>query len=276
MKLRKLTPFLISVLSVNVFAFGGGGVVTDPGSYSYYGIQIEKAIEQIKIAEEQVKQATKTYEQVSNVDKRITGNVQRAQRNLQRIKDLQDLSLKDARKSLQFTKNALDEIAGIPEYKDDIEKNIDKTFGEETKKNNDWINVEAEKRAVRQVALKQAVVDAEMAHGKIEIQTKQLEELAVATNQTNDLKDATDVTNTALLSMLEQQQEMIVLLANISRSLAMADYNGREYDDPYMVNGKDLRNPDDFGVKPRGGQRSKSTSDLLKDCPLFTNCTYGN
>ncbi|EOW9462497.1 hypothetical protein ACOCGI_003676 [Vibrio cholerae] len=269
MKLNKLSSMLVWVVSVNVFAFGG--VVTDPGSYSYYATQIEQAIKQVKLAEDQVKQATKTYDKIVNVDKSITGNLMRAKNELARIKSLQDMSLSDVRKSMQYAKKALDEVADIPEYKDDISKEIDKTFGEEAK-NNDWVNVEAQKRASKQKALKQAVIDAELAQGKIDLQRKQLEELAEATNQTDDLKDATDVTNTALIQMLEGQQEMITLLANISKNLALSDYNGGEESNGYIINGKDLRNPEEFGIK--GKRKAKSASEILKECPLFTGCTY--
>ena len=270
MKLNKLSSMLVWVVSVNVFAFGG--VVTDPGSYSYYAIQIDQAIQQVKLAEDQVKQATKTYDKITNVDKSITGNLMRAQKQLEKIKSLQDVSLKDTRKSLQYAKNALDEVAGIPEYKSDISKEIDKTFGEEAKAN-DWVNVEAQKRASKQKALKQAVIDAELAQGKVQLQTKQLEELAEATNQTDDLKDATDVTNTALIQMLEGQQEMITLLANISKNLALSDYDGDEESNGYIINGKDLRNPEEFKFKGNG-KGNKKTSDILKECPLFSGCKY--
>lgn len=271
MKLNKLSSMLVWVVSVNVFAFGG--VVTDPGSYSYYATQIDQAIQQVKLAEDQVKQATKTYDKIVNVDKSITGNLMRAQKQLEKIKSLQDVSLKDTRKSLQYAKNALDEVAGIPEYKSDISKEIDKTFGDEAK-TNDWVNVEAQKRASKQKALKQAVIDAELAQGKVQLQTKQLEELAEATNQTDDLKDATDVTNTALIQMLEGQQEMITLLANISKNLALSDYNGDEESNGYIINGKDLRNPEEFEFKGKGKGKPKSASEILKECPLFSGCTY--
>lgn len=271
MKLNKSSLILTWAVSFNAFSFGG--VVTDPGSYSYYATQIEQAIEQVELAEDQVKQATKTYDKVTNVDKSLTGNLMRAQKQLEKIKGLQDVSLKDTRKSLQYAKNALDEISEIPQYKDDISEELDKTFGEDAK-NGDWINVEAEKRASKQKALKQAVIDAELAQGKIELQTKQLEELAEATNQADDLKDATDITNTALIQMLEGQQEMISLLANISKNLALSDYNGGDNDKAYMVNGKDLRNPEEFEFDEKGKGKVKSTSEMLKECNPFNGCDW--
>ncbi|WP_010320076.1 hypothetical protein, partial [Vibrio ordalii] len=77
MKRIKLTTAL-TLLTFTSHCFGFGGVVTDPGSYSYYATQIDQAIQQVKLAEDQVKQATKTYDKIVNVDKSITGNLMRA------------------------------------------------------------------------------------------------------------------------------------------------------------------------------------------------------
>lgn len=271
-KISITLSLIASIFYVDV-VYSFGGVVTDPGSYSYYATQIEQAIEQVELAEDQVKQATKTYDKIVNVDKSITGNLQRADRSLKRISDLQNVSITDVRKSMQYAKKALDEVTDIPQYHTEIEGEIDKTFGEENQSRGDWVNVEAEKRANKQKALKRAIVDSEVAQGKIKLQDEQLEDLALATNETDSLKDATDVTNAALLQMIEGQNEIINLLANISKNLALAEYNGDENlsTETHIINGKDIRNKADWEVKNRNKVKSLSDCDSLNN----QNC-YGN
>ncbi|MEZ8481157.1 hypothetical protein AB9R81_23435 [Vibrio cyclitrophicus] len=271
-KISITLSLIASIFYVGV-VYSFGGVVTDPGSYSYYATQIEQAIEQVELAEDQIKQATKTYDKIVNVDKSITGNLQRADRSLKRISDLQNVSITDVRKSMQYAKKALDEVTDIPQYHTEIEGEIDKTFGEENQSRGDWVNVEAEKRANKQKALKRAIVDSEVAQGKIKLQDEQLEDLALATNETDSLKDATDVTNAALLQMIEGQNEIINLLANISKNLALAEYNGDENlsTETHIINGKDIRNKADWEVKNRNKVKSLSDCDSLNN----QNC-YGN
>lgn len=265
------TAILLTSLSFNCFGFGG--VVTDPGSYSYYATQIEKAMEQLKVAEEQVKQATQTYNKVTNIDKNITGNLMRAQRNLERIRDMQVTSVKDIRKSLQYAKKALGEVSSLPAYVEEVETNIDKTFGVDPQSQNDWVNVKAQQRANKQKAYRQAIVDAEIAQGKIDIQNEQLEELALATNTSDSLKDATDITNAALLQVIENQQEMITLLANVSKNLSLAQYDGGEHanEAPNIINGKDITDANQWKNK-----KNLSSSVSKKDCnPFEEKCTKG-
>lgn len=215
----------LALIFISNFSFGFGGVVTDPGSYSYYATQIEQALEQVELAEEQVNQATKTYDKVTSLEKNITGNAQRAQRNLEKIKELQNISSRDLEKSLKYAKKALEEIEDIPEYQKGITDGVDEIFSKDNKEGG-WVNVEAEKRAARQQSFKKALVDSELAQGKIEIQYEHMEELAQATNSADSLKDSTDVTNTILLEMLDNQRDMITLLANVSQNISLAFFDG--------------------------------------------------
>lgn len=263
--MKKLT--LLSLFSCYAFSFGG--VVTDPGSYTYYGTQIEKAVKQIETMEKQYKQAVDTYKEVTSIDDNITGNLQRAINQLKKLKSMQEINLANGKDSLLFTKKTLNEITDIPEFGEDVISSIEDTFGAEQQKRNDWISVEAEKRATKQKALKNAIVDAETAQGKIDYQLKQIEDLASMTNGSNNIKDSTDINNSILLQMAEQQQEMIKLLANISKNLALASYDGKENSPkPNIVEGKDLLNPDDWKTDSKKAQK-RSTSDILSDCNPF-------
>lgn len=270
--MKKTLLSIMACTSCYTFAFlggGTGGVVTDPKSYTYYTAQIDHAIEQVKIAEQQIKKATETYEMVTSIDDNITGNLQRAQRYAKKIKDLKEnFDVGDVRKSLIYAKRAITSVGEIPEYQEDIEKNINDTFGVETEKRNDWVSVEAERKASKQKALKQAVIDAETAKGKIDLQLESLEELTTATNTTDSLKDASDTTNTILIEMLEAQHEIIKLLASISQNIALADYEGDESlsgDNFKKHSGRSMTDKSDWQVE--SPTKNKKTSD----CDPFTN-----
>ena len=100
------------------YVFSFGGIVTDPGSYTYYATQIETALKQLKQAEDQLKTAKETYDSVSSIDKRLTGNLQRAHKSLKNAADLKESSIRDTRKSIQYASKALDEVINISDYKE--------------------------------------------------------------------------------------------------------------------------------------------------------------
>lgn len=269
--MNKLLFFCACFFSSLAFSFGG--VVTDPTSYTYYVQQIEQAMEQLKTMEKQVAETTKVYDQVTSVDKRLMGNLDRAQAQLQKIKDMQDWTISDARKSLKYAKRALEEVGEIPEYREEVTDGIDSVFGEKENKNNNWISVEAQKKAMRQKSLKQAIVDSEVAQEIIAVQLDELETLATATNATDTLKDSTDVTNTILLSLVDGQREVIQQLANISRNIALANYDGKDKENEKETDIPDLTNPQNgnVGSKPYGCNvfddcfKKQSSEELMAD-----------
>lgn len=261
-----MKKLLFAIALAPSLAFSFGGVVTDPGSYSYYATQIEQAIEQLKVAEDQLKTATDTYESVTSIDERLSGNLQRAQRSLESISDLKESSIKDTRKSIQYAKKALDDLASVSDYKEEVEGQIDDVFKDDTK---GWVSVEAQKKASRQKAYKQAVIDAEVAQGKADLQLEHLEELASSANSSDTMKDAQDVTNAILLKMLENQSELIKLMGNISKNIALAKYDGSEK--PEETKAPDLTPPSNTKKVIAGcgpfdkGCKRKSIDEMMDD-----------
>lgn len=222
-----MKKIIIALLAMTPsLALSFGGVVTDPQSYTYYVKQLEQGIEQLEKVEEKIKIATDTYNKMVSLDENVSGNVQRAQGSLEKIKELQNISSKDLDKSLRYAKKALEEIEDIPEYQEEIEDGVADVFGVEAQEENGWVSVEAKKKRERQEAYRKALVNSELAQGKIALQYEKMEELAQATNSADSLKDSTDVTNTILLEMLDNQKEMITLLAGMTQSVSLAFYDG--------------------------------------------------
>lgn len=261
---------LLGLVFLSTGAFGFGGVVTDPGSYTYYATQIETALKQLKQAEKQLQTQMDTYTSVDSIDKNLTGNLNRARQSLEDFNDLKEMNIKDTRKSLQFASKALDEIKNIADYKGDIEEEIDDVFGNSV--DDAWVNVEAEKKKTRQRAFKQAIIDAETAQGKVDLQLENVTELAETANSTQDMKDAQDVTNALLIKMLESQGELITIVSNVSKNLALSQYDGGDHKNKAsVVDGKDLLKPEDWKIKNK--KSSKTQMEILNQCDSL-NCNF--
>lgn len=260
----KKLKLLVLLYGVSFYSFSFGSVVTDPVSYSYYATQVETAINELKNGEIQLETIQKsldmakdTYNSVSSIDSNLSGNLKRANKT---ISNLQKMDIKEFEETLQFAKKSLDEVENIGNYKSGVETEIDNVFVESDRK--DWVNVELEKKAAKQKAFKTAIIDAELAQGKATLQVKHLEELALATDSANTSKDAQDVTNSLLLTMIDNQRELITLMASVSKNIALSEYNGEEDApaDAKVNNGRDITNKDDYKTK-----RIKVINNPFKD-----------
>lgn len=280
MQKRFYSILLLAALSISTEVFSFGSVVSDPGSYSYYGTQIEKAVRQIEVAQQQYKQAIETYNETVNIGNQLTGNLQRAKRQYEKLKEMQEQAVASGKRTLQFTKEKLETLGDLPKLYLQIDASIEDSFGEEQQDRNDWVSVEQEKRAKKQKAYKQAVIDSEVAKSKVNLQMKDLEDLTLATNTSSSLKDALDVNNSVLLQMVENQQELIMLLSTISKNIAMASYDGGDVKTQKGFkdgkrNGKSMTDKKDWGVKKRKSSRG---SDSMADCNAFRStggCNFG-
>ena len=263
-----MKKILLGLTLLSTGAFGFGGIVTDPGSYTYYVTQIETALKQLKQAEESLQTQIDTYTSVDSIDKNLTGNLSRARQSLEDFNDLKEMNIKDTRKSLQFASKALDEIKNIADYKGDIEDEIDDVFGDNG--DNAWVSVEAEKKKTRQRAFKQAIIDAETAQGKVDLQLENVTKLTETANSTQDMKDAQDVTNALLIKMIESQGELITIVSNVSKNLALSQYDGGDHKNKAsVVNGKDLLKDEDWKIDNK--KKPKTQMEILEECGGF-NC----
>lgn len=231
MKSLKICFYLgLSVFSSTAFSFGG--VVTDPGSYSYYALQIETAMkdldatyEQVKVGTDQLAVVTDTYDELQKVEGNLTGQYNRATKALNRFKDMEDLS--DFQKATQFANRTLKSLVDHESYVGDIEDNLEELFGNDLK-DSGWINLSADKKAAKQASYKNAIISAELAKGKSNLQLERIKDYAGVVNSTANIKDSQDVSNTLLLEMLNNQRELIDLVASVSKNLALSQYDGGE------------------------------------------------
>ena len=73
-------------------------------------------------------------------------------------------------------------------------------------------------------------------------------------NSTTNSKDAQDATNTLMLEMLENQRQMILLMGEVSKNLAVAAYDGSENKkfNPTNSKGKKITDFNRYDMKPLG------------------------
>lgn len=231
---------LFLVLSLLVLSFplhavmGVGDIVSDPQSYSYYGQQLTKTIEQIKVAQETAKTALETKDLASKTVKNLQGTLRRAQDVVDKVnrlkKHISDDSLgyaenmikdpDDASRDLKRIYGSVDRAANPTRENIEEWKELFGDDGETINGKPDWVNVNRVKNARRSDELQNAIKKSAKADALIGIQLDELEKLAGLSNGAMTQKDATDVGNAILLSMVENQQKVIELLSSMNRSIA--------------------------------------------------------
>lgn len=254
-------------IPINAFAFGS--VVTDMGAYSYYAEQIEAATSQLKKMEEQIKLATDTYNQISNIDDNLKGNYNRAVNAAKRLKDLRDIEdlseFSKIRRSIQYADGTLSDLLDSEEYAGTIDKNIDSLFGEGS---SEWTQLSAIK-SKKQEGYKNTIINAELAQAQARLQLETLDEYSAMVNSTTNSKDAQDATNTLMLEMLENQRQMILLMSEVSKNLAVAAYDGITpgSNEPTSYTGNKITDSNYWGMEKKGVQTMDDCkNNSSKDC----------
>jgi len=86
------------------------------------------------------------------------------------------------------------------------------------------------------------------------------------------MKDAQDVTNALLIKMIESQGELITIVSNVSKNLALSQYDGGDHKNKAsVVDGKDLLKPEDWKIKNK--KSSKTQMEILNQCDSL-NCNF--
>lgn len=252
MKFRTLITLSI-VFSAQSLAMG---VVTDPASYSYYVNQIKEAQraytqttenfrKEFELATKDLKTAIETKDNIFQMKNSLEGNYRQAQRNLDNFSRLKERMNDDP---LAFSEKVIKDRGHIKEFEIDVAGSVDSFFkndffiDESGKKRTDWVSLGQHKKAVKQKAFKKAIVDAETARAKIAIQLDDLEALTNSALSSKTAKESMDVSNAIFLKMLENDQEIIRLLASISHSIALDKYTGTPKDSMKELNKRKNKN----------------------------------
>jgi len=268
MKKIKILFGLSPLFFIPINAFALGSVVTDIGAYSYYAEQIEAATSQLKKMEEQIKLATDTYNQISSIDDNLKGNYNRAVNAAKKLKDLRDIEdlseFSKIRRSIQYADGTLSDLLDSEEYAGTIDKNIDSLFGEGS---SEWTQLSAIK-SKKQQGYKNTIINAELAQAQARLQLETLDEYSAMVNSTTTSKDAQDATNTLMLEMLENQRQMILLMGEVSKNLAVAAYDGvTPGSEPTSYTGNKITDSNYWGMEKKGVQTmSDCKNSSSKDC----------
>jgi conjugal transfer/entry exclusion protein len=248
--MKKVIYFCVSMFATsNVAAIGGvGDVVSDPTSYTYYAEQIKTAQEAYANAKEHLQTALEAKDIADKTRSNLEGTYRRAQQALSDFKSMREQLENDP---ARFAVKMIEDRRDLSDVKNDTARKVQSVFdpvkssmddinelaGNDASGNewsSDWISVKAAQKKVVQEELQRAIVDAEVAESLTASQLKNIEDLASKANSAVTQKDATDVTNALLLQMIDQNQQLIKLVANISRNLAMTELTNKTWvkDDP--------------------------------------------
>ena len=89
--MKKIIIFIITVclIASNAAAFGVGGVVTDPGSYTYYVEQIKVATEELENLKEQLDTAKSVLDETQKMRGLLEGAYNHAFSTIERLRKFQ-------------------------------------------------------------------------------------------------------------------------------------------------------------------------------------------
>ena len=221
---------LILTASFLVFAvnsFGFGGVVTDPGSYSYYAEQITAAGEQLNKTTDILNKAKEQVNKLQNVDNSIKAAGSQMKGHYDRAKGLVD-KVKGVKEKLERTPTTLQ--GQVAKWKNlqfvDPEKALSDYFTDPRAKNADVYKALDRKYEVRQMALKNSIVNAENLLQASPDRLKAIEELSKQIDETENIKDATDLNNRILVEMWTATEEIKMLLAHLVEAQGLLNFSG--------------------------------------------------
>lgn len=225
-------------------ALGFGDIVSDPKSYSYYAQQLKETQEALDTAKTQLKTALETKDIARNTQKNLEGTYRRAQRAISDFKAMKEEMNKD---SLAFAEKMIRDRRDVGEMRENTGKKVSKIFDpalrsvDEIKKSAGvddngkewsptWQGVKVAQKKIVRDELKKAVTNAEIVDALAANQLENIEDLAIKANSATSQKDATDVTNALLLQLIDQNQQMLKLVASISRNFAITNLSENNYE----------------------------------------------
>lgn len=235
--MRKLI-FLVSTLTLSTSAYSIGGIgdiVSDPTSYTYYVEQINTATDSLENARQQLQKITEAKDIALNTQRNLEGSFRRAQRALSNFQSMQEQLEDDP---AGFAEDWIEDRDSVQDSIRKTSRNVGRVFdpvensiediqefaGQDANDKNwssDWVSVKAAQKSILREDLQRSVVQSEIATALTQDQLEALEELATQANTASTQKDATDVSNALLLKMIDQNQQLIELVASINKNIAM-------------------------------------------------------
>lgn len=221
---------LILMASFLVFAtssFGFGGVVTDPVSYGYFAEQITAAGEQLKKTTDVLNKAKEQVENLKVVQNKVQGVGNQLKGHYDRAKGLVD-KVKGVREKLEKTPTTLQ--GQYAKWKNldfiDPQKALEEFF-EDPRANNANLYKALDRRyEVRQMALKNSIMNAEVLLQAAPGRMKVIEGLSGQIDGTENVKDAADLNNRIMIEMWTAVEEIKMLLAHLAEAQGLMNFSG--------------------------------------------------
>ena len=229
---------------VNSFAlFGQGDVVTDPGAYSYFVEQIEKAeaqfqkmVEQVKVHTEVLSVAQKQYEEIIKVKMMLENTYNYAVRTVRKVVRIAEELEENPSAVLKYADKYL--INNDAEGWADAEEMLDAVFKDPRKlKELDFpefqkqaLEEEITRYHIRQNLLRSALKKAEKTQADMGNRYRRIAELSEEAGKTENPKASQDLTNAILTEILAAIQDQTSLIAQLGEARAALSYNGIDED----------------------------------------------
>jgi len=226
-----LTALLLTIaIADQSFAlFGAGDIVSDPMSYTYYVEQIKMMTEEIEAAQERLESLNGIKDQADQMRRQLIGTYNTALGAMDRVKKIQEkvtsrsTSLKGYAQSWEDLQDLIDDSE---DGYIDARKLIDVTFKDPRLKDYDS-EAEVDKREqARQLAIRDAIVEAEELLDDMPAQYQKIEDLISQIDTTENVKHAMDLNNRILVEILEALLDLVKFTTHFGQAQAMQNYNG--------------------------------------------------
>ena len=251
---------LLLTLCLFVFACNGQAttmVVINPEGNAWNSKQLQEIIKQGKVGAEHLKEAQKMVKSLEGNLKRAKGAV----RDLRNMKDKIANIIPSFYRDLKDTVNPDDLLD--PKW---ITDQLDNVFGTGYQGRREYELKEEMRANYSKRSMKGAIVHAEQSINEVQTSLEKIQDLAAQADSTQTMKDAQDVNNRLLLEILATQNKIVVLLAQLTRVEALAQYSGVSHaEGGYMGDETDSEKRKKLGEK---GSIYWKRNDRFKDRSL--------
>lgn len=225
---------LITLLVVNLILAApahAGMAVSDSGAYTYWAVQIQKAMQQIKELQGVIDKGDEIKEETMNVFNTLKGTYNRAKgfvEGMQNLIDKIEQSPYTTKAQLEGWVSQVGE--GIFEDLMSPEEVLEAIFHDprnpeiKTGQNHD------QQYNTRQVALRDSIKNADELLKSIPEMFQRVRELADQIDQTENMKDSMDLNNRLMLELIQIQLAHLSMQMQFEKAGALVNYQGVQSD----------------------------------------------
>lgn len=265
--MRNVFMLLAAVLFVAVPNIARSMTVSDPTSYTYYVEQIKKSQEQVEQMMQQITELENVVEQTTAVNDKLKGVYDFALDSMDELEKVKSRMGDSPMAMAEYLGKYLPDDASIEDYMGtdnqfNTKKLMDEIFVDPRNGETNPYDSAPAKRAIRQIALEQAIDEGQDVLGRMPKKFEIIEgfnEALKNAEENENIKASQDLTAAILIEILTCLREMHVLMAKVSTASNLLNYDGQDAN----ISKEAIDNAK--SGKLGGEDYTSTTTDRLKD-----------